>query len=182
MQRARLTSWLAVLLTAALTLGAASAFAHGEAHSPGAVPVGHAWSFTLPTLDGSRFVQTSALSGPVLVNFWGKDCGPCITELPRLEAFAKANPQWTVLLVSTDAPADAREFVRSHGLLLTVLRPGANVGALMRSAGNRSGGLPFTVALRADAREARICSGQLGELAQSDLGRIAAACDAKGPP
>lgn len=174
MQRALFTAWL--------VFGAASAFAHGDAHAPGTLPVGHAWNFTLPTLDGSRFVQAAALSGPVLVNFWGKDCGPCITELPRLEAFAKANPSWTVLLVSTDAPADAREFVQRHGVQLDVLRPGANVAALMRSAGNRRGGLPFTVALRADTREARICHGQLGELAHADLGRIAAACDVKGRP
>ena len=76
------------LLAALLTLVAAWAQAHDGAHAPGALPLGHAWHFTLPTLDGSRFVQLSALSGPVLVNFWGKDCGPCISELPRLEAFA----------------------------------------------------------------------------------------------
>ena len=170
------------LVAACLALVAAFAHAHGGAHAPGAVPLGHAWDFTLPTVDGSRFVQASALGGPVLVNFWGKDCVPCVTELPRLEAFAKANPQWTVLLISTDAPADALEFVQRHGLRLTVLRPGANVGALMRSAGNRSGALPFTVALRSDSREARICGGQLGELGQADLARVAAACDAKHRP
>lgn len=170
------------LLAALLALVAGCAQAHSGSHAPGALTLGHAWDFTLPTLDGSRFVQLSALSGPVLVNFWGKDCGPCISELPRLEAFAKANPQWTVLLVSTDAPADAREFAQRHGVNLTVLRPGANVGALMRSAGNRSGGLPFTVALRADTREARVCSAQAGELAQPDLGRFAAACEAQVRP
>ena len=171
MRRALFTAWL--------VLGAASAFAHGSAPT---AATDQTWDFTLPTLDGSRFVQGSALSGPALVNFWGKDCGPCMTELPRLEAFAKANPSWTVLLVSTDPPADAREFVQRHGVQLTVLRPGANVGALMRSAGNRNGGLPFTVALRADAREARICDGHMGELAQADLARLSAACDAKGRP
>lgn len=174
MRRAALATWLVLL--------ALGAQAHDGAHAPSAVPVGHAWNFTLPTLDGSRFMRASTLNGSVLVNFWGKDCGPCITELPRLEAFAKANPQWTVLLVSTDAPADARDFVQRHGVQLAVLRPGANVGALMRSAGNRNGGLPFTVALRADTRQARICYGQLGELAPADLGRIAAACEAKGRP
>ena len=159
-----------------LGLGATAARAHDGAHAASTVPVGQAWSFTLPTLDGGRFVQVSALRGPVLVNFWGKDCGPCIAELPRLEAFAKSNPSWTVLLVGTDATADAREFVQRHGVGLTVLRPGAKVTALMRNAGNRSGGLPFTVALRVDTRESRICDGQLGELAPPDLARIAAAC------
>ena len=77
-----------------------------------------------------------------------------------------------VRLVSTDAPADAREFAQRHGGKLTVLRPGANVGALMRSAGNRSGGLPFTVALQ----DARICHRHLGELGEAELAAIASAC------
>lgn len=137
---------------------------------------GAAWDFSLPTLDGSAFVQLASHTGPVLVNFWGKDCVPCIAELPRLHAFAKAHRDWTVLLVSTDAPTDAREFVRRHAVQLTVLRQGGNVAALMRTAGNRSGGLPFTVAVRADGREARICGRQLGELNPADLDRLAAVC------
>ncbi len=171
-----------VVLAACMALGVGPASAHDGAHAPGAVPVGQAWDFTLPTLDGSRFVQASASKGPVLVNFWGKDCGPCITELPRLQAFANANPKWTVLLISTDAPADARAFVQRHGVQLPVLRPGGNVVALMRSAGNRSGGLPFTVALTPGTQQARLCAGQLGELAAADLGRLAAACDTPGRP
>jgi len=159
----------AALLQACLALCVGSASAHETGHG---LSLGEVWDFTLPTLDGSSFVQASTLKGLVLINFWGRDCGPCITELPRLQAFAKAHPQWTVLLVSTDAPADAREFVQRHRVELSVLRPGASVAALMRSAGNRSGGLPFTVALR----DTRICAGQSGELSMPDLQRITSAC------
>lgn len=166
------------LLLALALAGALPARAHNGSHAPGAVLVGHGWDFTLPTLDGSRFVTASSLAGPVLVNFWGMDCAPCIAELPRLQAFAAAHPQWTVLLVSTDAPARAQEFVQRHGITLTVLRPGANVAALMRSAGNRSGGLPLTVALR----QGRLCDGKLGELTDPDLAQIAARCTAASRP
>lgn len=141
-------------------------------------PLGAPLDFTLPTLNGKRFVQASSFSGPVLVNFWGKDCGPCIEELPRLEAFALANPQWTVLLVSTDTTAEARAFVERHGLQQTVLRPGANVIALMRKAGNPNGGLPFTVALR----QGRICELQLGDMGAAELQRVNAACSAANKP
>lgn len=133
---------------------------------------GQAWDFTLPTLAGDRFVRLSALDGPVLVNFWSHDCPPCVTELPRLQAFAADHPAWTVLLVSTDTPAVATEFARRHGLALPVLRPGGNVVALMRAAGNRGGALPFTVATRA----ARICDGHLGALSTADLQRIVDSC------
>jgi thiol-disulfide isomerase/thioredoxin len=161
-----------LLVVACLAVGVGAAPAHDGAHGQAALPTGQGWDFTLPTLDGGRFVQASALSGPVLVNFWGKDCAPCIAELPRLQAFAKAHPQWTVLLVSTDGAADARAFVQRHGLQLTVLRSGASVSALMRSAGNRGGGLPFTVALQ----DARVCHRHVGEVRETELAAITSAC------
>ncbi|MFY4261413.1 TlpA disulfide reductase family protein [Achromobacter xylosoxidans] len=142
------------------------------AQPTGRPQAGLAWDFSLPALDGGRFVRLSNQQGPVLVNFWSRDCPPCVTELPRLQAFADAHPPWTVLLVSTDTPAAATEFVRAHAITLPVLRPGGNVAALMRSAGNRVGALPFTVATRA----ARVCDGQLGALSTTDLRRIASAC------
>lgn len=160
-----------LLLQACLALCALPALAGG---SQGVTAAGRTWDFSLPTLDGSRFVRLSALDGPVLVNFWSRDCPPCVTELPRLQAFATAHPAWTVLLVSTDTSAAASEFVQRHGIALPVLRPGANVAALMRAAGNRSGALPFTVA----AGAARICGRQLGEMSAADLARIASACTA----
>lgn len=166
----------------ALAVAAMPLLAHDGAHvsgAPGAPTAGRAWDFTLATLDGSRFVQASAINGPVLVNFWGKDCGPCITEMPRLAAFAKTHPQWTVLLVATDAPSDASSFVQRHGVQLPVLRSGANVAALMRTAGNRNGGLPFSVALR----DGRVCVTQSGELHESDLQRLLhAVANCPNPP
>lgn len=131
-----------------------------------------ALTFTLPTLDGTRFVQAAAITDPVLVNFWGKDCAPCLAELPRLHDFAKANPRWTVLLVSTDSPAEAQAFVQRHGVQLTVLRPGANVAGLMRSAGNRAGALPFSVGIVSS----RICGRHLGELQPADFAALAGQC------
>jgi thiol-disulfide isomerase/thioredoxin len=161
--------WLAVTL---LALCAGPSLSRDGGHGTQTSPTGQRWDFTLPALDGSHFVQAAALRGPVLVNFWGRDCGPCITELPRLEAFAHANPTWTVLLVSTDPPNVATEFVRRIGLKGIVLRSGANVAGLMRSAGNRQGALPFSVGLH----EGKICRTLLGELHEADLARWSAAC------
>jgi outer membrane receptor for ferrienterochelin and colicins len=163
------------IVSAVLACCAVASHAH-DGHSASNVTstVGQAWDFTLPSLDGSRFVKASSFTGPVLVNFWGRDCPPCVAELPRLQAFAQAHPQWTVLLVSTDSPAITREFVQQHSITLPVLRPGANVTALMRSAGNRSGGLPFTVVVY----DARICDRQSGMLQDSDLRRFEQACSA----
>src|SRR4249919_2816109 len=131
-----------------------------------------AWDFNLPSLDGSRFVRASSVQGPLLVNFWGSECPPCVEELPRLQAFALDRPAWTVWLVSTDPAPTARAFVDRHAVRLPVLRAGQNVSGLMRAAGNRDGGLPFTVALR----QGRICAVREGALAPADLASIEAAC------
>jgi len=170
-------SGLGLAVTASIF--AATAVAHDGPHRSNKAAVAPAsWDFTLPTLDGTRFVQAARIAGPLLVNFWGRDCAPCVAELPRLQAFADANPHWTVLLVSTDAPGDAREFVQRYGVTLPVLRSGANVAALMRSAGNRSGGLPFSVALAGAA----VCSTQAGELGTADLERWARECGVARQP
>ena len=132
----RLLLWPCLALCAPPILAGAQPAARPQA--------GLAWDFSLPALDGVRFVRLSDQQGPVLVNFWSRDCPPCVTELPRLQAFADAHPTWTVLLVSTDTPTAATEFVRAHAITLPVLRPGGNVAALMRSAGNRVGALPLT--------------------------------------
>jgi thiol-disulfide isomerase/thioredoxin len=145
---------------AMLALGAV---AHDNAPHGAAAPA--TWGFTLPTLDGKRFVTATELRGPVVVNFWGRDCPPCVAELPRLQAFARDNPGWTVLLVATDAPAEAAAFLAQQSITLPSLRAGPRAGALMRAAGNRAGALPFTVVLR----EAAVCATHLGELGAAQL-------------
>lgn len=134
---------------------------------------GQPWHFTLPTLDGDRFVSLADVRGPVLVNFWGRDCPPCIAELPRLQAFARQHAGWTVLLVSTDAPEVARAALARRGVVLPALRMGANVKGLMREAGNTSGGLPYSVAVRSG----RICRAAAGEVSDELLAQWRHACE-----
>lgn len=146
-------AWVGALL--GLALGSAQAF-----------------SFSLPSLDGRQFVRSTELRGPMLLNFWSKDCPPCVAELPRLAEFARANPQWTVLLVTMDAPSEAQDFVLAHGVSLPVLRVGPNPTALLRSAGNRAGVLPYSLALRTG----QICARQAGELSLDRLAQWQALC------
>jgi len=94
--------------------------------------------------------------------------GRRMPALPR----GVAAPAWTVWLVATDAAPTARAFIERHAVRRTVLRAGPNVSGLMRAAGNRDGGLPFTVALR----QRRIC--REGVLTPLDLVHIEAACTA----
>lgn len=42
---------------------------------------------TLPCLGGGPDVDLSALRGPLVINLWQANCGPCRKEMPALEAF-----------------------------------------------------------------------------------------------
>lgn len=147
--------------------------AHGASQTAAVVPSTRAvWRFTLATLEGDRFVRSSDFNGPVLVNFWSRDCPPCIAELPRLQAFANSNKDWAVLLVATDSAHDAQAFLSSRSITLTSLRAGTDTRALLRVAGNPSGALPFSRAQLAS----NTCFTKLGELSEWDFGKIHASC------
>ncbi len=42
---------------------------------------------TLPCLGGGPDVDLSSLRGPLVINLWQANCGPCREEMPALEAF-----------------------------------------------------------------------------------------------
>lgn len=186
---------LALLLGAAVLVQAA--YAHDGPHSPqaarsgavvnaaapGPLAVATGWDFTLPTLDGGRFVRLRDATGPVLVNFWGVDCPPCVAELPLLLAFARAQPGWTLLLVGTDPPAVARAFAGQLPQPLppnvVLLRGAAQARALLREAGSRQGGLPHSVAL--PPGNVGACAVHAGMLNDAWLSHTVATCAAPPP-
>lgn len=129
--------------------------------------------FTLPTLDGSRFVRLSEAKHPVLINFWGVECPACIAELPMLEQFAKTESQWTVLLIATDAAHEVHNFLARHPVSLPILRTKTNATNIMRLFGNRLGALPFSVAIN---DQKQICWRKLGALDKHDLAKLKQDC------
>lgn len=42
---------------------------------------------TLPCLGGGSAVDLSSLTGPMVINFWASNCGPCRQEMPALQDF-----------------------------------------------------------------------------------------------
>jgi thiol-disulfide isomerase/thioredoxin len=42
---------------------------------------------TLPCLGGGPSVDLSTLRGPMVINTWASNCGPCRTEMPALQEF-----------------------------------------------------------------------------------------------
>lgn len=94
---------------------------------------------------------------PRVVNVWATWCGPCLEEMPRLAAWARARPDVEVILVNVDPPllqgVKVAPTIRRLGVqdLLNVqlLTPHPSVGLPQVLPGARST-LPVTVVIGAD--------------------------------
>jgi len=77
--------------------------------------------------DSDRKVSLHQLQGkPVLLNFWGTFCAPCVEEMPSLVQLQKRlGPNVTVLAVSVDTDEKAyHRFLKEYNIdLLTVRDP-----------------------------------------------------------
>lgn len=75
-------------------------------------------SLTMP--DGTTRSLLDQRSGPLLLDFWGTWCGPCIVALPEMKRLSETfgSRGLTVLGVSVNEPksADPQEFLRHRGV------------------------------------------------------------------
>jgi len=81
--------------------------------------------FALETLDGDT-VSSADLDGKALViNFWGTWCGPCVIEMPEIQAFYdqyRDDPAVAVLTIANDPDPDVvRRFMEEKGFSFPVL-------------------------------------------------------------
>jgi thiol-disulfide isomerase/thioredoxin len=47
---------------------------------------------------------------PMVINFWGRWCAPCLREIPRLKAFQSQNPSVKVIGIAVDNLEAVRDF------------------------------------------------------------------------
>ncbi|BCT92627.1 hypothetical protein LYSHEL_16510 [Lysobacter helvus] len=127
-------------------------------------------AITLPDLAGQRIELPEKYAGrPVLINLWASWCGPCVTEMPALQAFATeqgANGVQVVGIALDDVEA-VRAFVAKTGVDYPILieTPGpADAGVRL---GNPKGVLPYSILVSADGRllKQRIGPFEHGEIA-----------------
>jgi len=115
-------------------------------------------AFTLTDLDGHPHLFPEDFAGrPLLINVWASWCVPCLSEMPELERFARAQGQGGVQVfgIALDDVDAVREFLREIPISYPVAvdSPGpADAGVRV---GNVHGILPYTVLVSADGRLVR---------------------------
>lgn len=76
---------------------------------PAPVSQGPAPPLEAHQLDGSEWGLELARGEVVVVNFWATWCGPCRSEIPEINAFAKQHPDVSVVGVSVDTAMSAEQ-------------------------------------------------------------------------
>ena len=128
--------------------------------SPSAEAHDKVMDLELAELDGTQFLRLSAYVGkPMVVNFWGSFCPPCVAEMPMLQQQALKYPGVQFLGIAVDDRLKARAFLQSQTVTYPqLLAPGQSDG-IMRRFGDKTGALPYTVVL--DVRH-RLCASKAG--------------------
>ena len=99
---------------------------------PGAGSAAGLPELTLACLGGGPDVDLASLQGPLVVNFWYANCGPCREEMPAIEEFHQQyGDRVAVVGVTNDLfPEQALELARTTGATYPQLAdPGNDVQA-----------------------------------------------------
>ncbi len=110
--------------------------------------------------------RLSALKGtPVVLNFWATWCKPCVVEMPRLEAAARANPDIRFFEIDLDEDsAKVRGFFDSLGI--THLEPLIDVGTIVARKYELGSGVPDTFFI---GRDGIVKAAVLGEMDEAKI-------------
>ena len=120
---------------------------------------------TLPDLRGERQAMAQWKGNVLVVNFWATWCPPCLKEIPefiRMQA-ALRDRRVQFVGIAIDDPHKVADFAAKMGINYPVLVAETEGISLARAAGNRLGGLPFTVVIDRQGKTARIELGTLDE-------------------
>lgn len=104
----------------------------------------------------------------LLANFWATWCEPCREEVPALIRSQQKNRDKNLQIVgiSIDSADKVSQFAKTYGISYPLLIGGLESIELVRTLGNRSGGLPFTVLV---SPQGQLLATHLGGLTERSL-------------
>jgi len=122
----------------------------------------------LPDTKGQKRTLEQWRGQVLVVNFWATWCTPCRQEIPE---FIKVQEKWAsrgvqVVGIAIDNNDQVRPYAAQLKINYPILIAGPDGIELARQAGNRIGGLPFTVILN---RQGGLAHTQLGGVNEQKL-------------
>jgi len=128
-------------------------------------------SASFPDLDGRSRRLLEWRGQVVACNFWATWCAPCREEVPL---FIAAKQQYAprgfdVVGIAVDHAVKIRDFAANYRINYPVLIAGSEAIDLMRSLGNGTGALPYTVLLD---RSGGVAATRLGAFRKEELRHV----------
>ncbi|MCB1559899.1 MAG: TlpA family protein disulfide reductase [Xanthomonadales bacterium] len=122
----------------------------------------------LGNLTGGIEPVADAAGRPLLINFWASWCGPCIEEMPALDAFARQQGDNGVQVVgiALDDLDAVKSFLADTPVGYRILLDVASARDSSVQLGNRRGVLPYSVLVDANGIIQRI---RLGPFAHGEV-------------
>ncbi|MED4603771.1 redoxin family protein [Paenibacillus validus] len=116
--------WMALLAVTLILAAAVYALVQSGTREAGTIrPGGQAPDFSIIGLDGSAVKLSDYRGKDVLLNFWASWCGPCVSEMPRMnEAYRTGMPGVEIVAVNVgESRGTVSEFASRQGLAFPVL-------------------------------------------------------------
>lgn len=140
----------------------------GSAHAATPTASTAVLELELPTLDGKQFKLADQRGQWVVVNYWATWCGPCIKEMPELDALDAARQDVVVIGLAFEetTPEDLKGFLVKHPVsypiaLVDTYAPPATFSVPK--------GLPTTHVIGPDGKLAKSF---LGPVSRADIERL----------
>lgn len=168
MSTRRFRRW-AALFVATVLVALATGCSGGSDNGPSSADLAEARHTVYELLDGGTSSLGAHAGQPVVVNFFGSWCAPCVAEMPDFEQVHQELGTQVVFvgLNIIDTPTDARGIVTQTGVTYEVgFDPGERIYSLFRGIG-----APTTVVLRSDGT---VSATHTGPLSKSDLRELIA--------
>jgi thiol-disulfide isomerase/thioredoxin len=113
------------------------------------VRIAEVWDATLPDLAGRTQSLKQWQGKVVALNFWAPWCPPCREEIPGFIRLQEkyGNQGLQFIGIALDDPAKVQAYVDEAGIPYPILLGDMAAVKLGQAAGNRLGGLPYTLIL-----------------------------------
>lgn len=139
--------------------------------APDAVNIAGVWATTLPDLAQQPQPLKQWLGKVMVINFWAPWCPPCRKEIPGFIRLQErlGGQGLQIVGVALDEADKVQAYVDETGMDYPILLGGMKAVELGQAAGNRLGGLPYTVVFD---RRGNAVATLVGEVAEERLAHI----------